>query len=199
MKEHRHSVILALVSAGLTAVAIASGAQTSDQSGESMSSQNAESAGLHDFDFFVGSWRVQHRRLKERLANSHEWLQFDGTTVAQLLLGGSGNVDDNELNMPGDPYRAVTLRAFDAKTGEWSIWWLDSRSPRGPLDPPVRGRFKDGVGTFYADDTFNNKRIRVRFIWSKITATSCHWEQAFSPDGGKSWETNWEMDFTRER
>lgn len=164
-----------------------------------MSNQNVESSGLHDFDFFVGRWRVQHRRLRERLANSHEWLEFEGTTVTQLLLGGSGNVDDNVLNLPGDPYRAVTLRAFDAKTGEWSIWWLDSRSPRGPLDPPVRGGFKDGVGTFYADDTFNNKRIRVRFIWSHITATSCHWEQAFSPDGGQSWETNWEMDFTRER
>jgi hypothetical protein len=199
MKEQGHSVMLALVSAGLMAVAIASGAQTSDQSGEAMNNQNVESSGLHDFDFFVGSWRVQHRRLKERLANSHEWLSFDGTAVAQLLLGGAGNVDDNELNLPGDPYRAVTLRAFDAKTGEWSIWWLDSRSPRGPLGPPVRGRFKDGVGTFYADDTFNDKHIRVRFIWSKITATSCHWEQAFSPDGGKSWETNWEMDFIRER
>jgi hypothetical protein len=160
---------------------------------------NTEPSGVHDFDFIVGRWRVHHRRLQERLANSLEWLQFEGTAVAQTLLGGHGNIDDNVLDLPGDPYRAVTVRAFDAKTGEWSIWWLDSRSPQGPLDPPVRGSFKDGIGTFYADDVFNNKPIRVRFIWSRITATSCHWEQAFSPDGGKSWETNWEMDLLREQ
>ncbi len=155
-------------------------------------------AGVHDFDFFVGRWRVHHRRLQERLANSHDWIEFEGTSVAQTLLAGYGNIDDNVLELPGDPYRAVTLRAFDVKTGLWSIWWLDGRSPKGPLDPPVRGTFKEGVGTFFADDTFDGKPIRVRFIWSRIAPASCHWEQAFSPDGGKTWETNWEMTFVRE-
>jgi len=61
----------------------------------------------------------------------------------------------------------------------------------------VFGNFQNGVGTFNGDDTFNGKPIKVRFIWSKITASSAQWEQAFSPDGGKSWETNWVMDFTR--
>jgi hypothetical protein len=65
------------------------------------------------------------------------------------------------------------------------------------LDPPVKGRFQNGVGTLYADDTFKGKAIRVRFIWSHITPSSAHWEQAFSPDGGKTWETNWIIDFTR--
>ncbi len=153
----------------------------------------------HDFDFFVGSWRVHHRRLKDRLANSREWVEFSGTTVTQTLLGDSGNIDDNVLELPGDPYRAVTLRAFDAKSRTWSIWWLDGRSAAGPLDPPVVGGFQDGVGTFYASDTLNGKPIRVRFIWSGITASACHWEQAFSPDGGSTWETNWTMDFERVR
>src|SRR5208283_6106459 len=69
----------------------------------------------------------------------------------------------------------------------------------GPLDPPVRGSFQDGVGTFYADDTWEGKPIRMRFIWSKITATSCHWEQAFSTDKGVTWETNWVQDIQRAR
>jgi len=158
----------------------------------------AESGGVHDFDFFAGRWRVHHRRLRQRLARSQDWVEFEGTTAMHTLLGGRGNVDDNVLELPGDPYRAVTLRTFDAATGEWSIWWVDGRSPRGPLDPPLRGRFENGVGVFYADDTFDGRPIRVRFIWSRITPTSCHWEQAYSPDGGKSWETNWEMDFARE-
>jgi hypothetical protein len=198
MKLQRRVVITAVLSAGLATFTTTSGAHAPDPLGAAMNYGNTEPSGVHDFDFFVGRWRVHHRRLKERLANSHEWLQFEGTAVTQALLGGYGNIDDNVLALPGDPYRAVTLRAFDAKTGQWSIWWLDSRSPQGPLDPPVRGSFKDGVGTFFADNTFNNKPIQVRFIWSRITRTSCHWEQAFSPDGGMSWETNWEMEFERE-
>ena len=112
-------------------------------------------------------------------------------------MGGYALVDDNVLEFPPASYRAAGLRSFDAKSGQWSIWWLDSRTPLGPLDPPVRGRFQDGVGTFLADETFNGKPIRVRFTWSKITPTSAHWEQAFSPDGGATWETNWVMDFRR--
>lgn len=153
--------------------------------------------GLHDFDFLAGAWRVAHRRLKERLAGSTEWIAFSGTTTAQLVMEGAANIDDNFLDMPGGAYRAVTLRAFDAATSLWSIWWLDGRMPHAPLEPPMRGRFDDGVGLFLADETFNGKPIRVRFIWSRITPTSARWEQAFSPDGGKTWETNWIMDFAR--
>jgi hypothetical protein len=153
--------------------------------------------GLHDFDFLIGEWQVHHRRLKGRLVGSHEWIEFDGSVVARKVLGGYANMDENVLNVPGDPYRAITLRAFDAKTGQWSIWWLDGRTPGGSLEPAMKGSFKDGVGTFYADDTLNGKPIRVRFLWSHEGRTSCHWEQAFSPDNGITWETNWVMQFDR--
>jgi hypothetical protein len=150
----------------------------------------------HDFDFFIGKWRVRHRRLRARLADSQDWQEFEGTSEARLVLNGQGNVDDNIIDLPGGAYRAVTLRAFDPKTGTWAIWWLDGRNPHR-LDVPMIGTFEDGVGTFYADETFNGMSIRVRFLWSHITPRSCRWEQAFSNDGGKIWETNWVMDFTR--
>ncbi|HEY3178622.1 MAG TPA: DUF1579 domain-containing protein [Casimicrobiaceae bacterium] len=151
---------------------------------------------MNDFDFFIGSWRVTHRRLKERLANNDEWVEFDGTSTAQKILGGFGNIDDNTINLPTGTYRAVTLRAFDPDKRQWSIWWLDSRNP-GHLDPPVVGRFEDDVGTFYAEDTFRGKPIRVRYLWTRVTSSTPHWEQAFSPDAGATWETNWTMDFAR--
>jgi hypothetical protein len=144
----------------------------------------------------MGSWRIHHRRLKERLAGNDEWEEFDGTSVAWSLLGGAGNVDDNVLELPSGTYRAVSLRSFDPATNLWSIWWLDGRNPRS-IEPPVVGGFENGVGTFIGDDTFNGKPILVRFIWSHITATTCRWEQAFSPDGGATWEVNWIMESTR--
>jgi hypothetical protein len=151
--------------------------------------------GVSDFDFLVGSWRVHHRRLKERLAGNHDWIEFEGTCAMQKILGGAGNMDDNVLDFPGGAYRAVTLRTYDPAKGQWSIWWFDSRTP-SHLDPPVVGGFKNGVGTFYAEDTFKGKPIRVRFLWTNL-ATKPHWEQAFSDDGGKTWETNWIMEFVR--
>jgi len=151
--------------------------------------------GVSDFDFLVGSWRVHHRRLKERLAGNHDWIEFEGTCAMQKILGGAGNMDENVLDFPGSAYRAVTLRTYDAVKDQWSILWIDSRNP-SHLDPPVVGGFKNGVGTFYAEDTFKGKPIRVRFLWTNL-ATKPHWEQAFSDDGGKTWETNWIMEFVR--
>lgn len=150
-----------------------------------------------DFDFFIGSWSVRHRRLKERLAGSTEWEEFGGSCVARKILGGYGNVDDGIIERPAGAYRAVSLRSFDPKTGTWSIWWLDGRTPAA-LDVPVVGKFEGGVGTFLANDVFGGQAIMIRFIWTIPSPDQPRWEQAFSPDGGRSWETNWVMDFTRE-
>ena len=157
----------------------------------------ANLAGVHDFDFLRGSWRVHHRKLKDRLVGSTDWVEFEGTCTMRPLMDGTSNVDDNVLNLPEGVYRGVGLRAFDPKTGLWAIWWLDSRMPHNPLDPPVKGRFENGVGTFLSDDTLRGKPIKVRYTWSHITPTTAQWEQAFSPDGGKTWELNWHMDFER--
>ncbi|HEY0063010.1 MAG TPA: DUF1579 domain-containing protein [Telluria sp.] len=148
-----------------------------------------------DFDFFVGTWRIAHRQLKQRLAASNTWLEFGGSCVTSALLGGAGNVDDNVIDHPSGSYRAVTLRAFDAASASWSIWWLDGRFPTR-VDVPMVGRFEQGKGVFYADDTFDGRPIRVRFLWQADTDRP-RWEQAFSADGGETWETNWIMDFSR--
>ena len=149
-----------------------------------------------DFDFFIGTWSVAHRRLKERLVGCNEWIEFEGTSVARKILGGLGNIDDNVLELPDGPYRAVTLRSFDINAGTWSIWWLDGRNP-GQLDVPVVGGFENGVGTFYADDALGGKPIRVRFRWTLPEPDMPRWDQAFSVDGGETWECNWIMDFSR--
>ncbi|MBL8347121.1 MAG: DUF1579 domain-containing protein [Rubrivivax sp.] len=152
--------------------------------------------GAHDFDFLVGHWQVRHRRLKERLEGCAEWQEFEGTSTLRPLMDGRGNVDDNVIDLPAGRYRAISMRSFDPAKGLWAIWWLDERHPH-QLDAPVVGRFEGGIGTFFADDQFKGRPIRVRFLWTDITADSARWQQAFSEDGGRTWETNWVMDLRR--
>jgi len=188
----RSRVALAAVLLAVGSLAPAQSAQDNPKKAQG----KPDLSGLHDFDPLVGQWKVHHRRLKERLAGSHEWQEFDGTSNFQLIMDGYGNLDDNVLNIPSGTYRGVTLRSYDPQTATWAIWWLDGRIPHGELDPPVQGKFVNGVGTFYSTDTLRGKKIRVRFRWSKLQTTP-HWEQAFSADGGKTWEVNWTNDFTR--
>lgn len=150
----------------------------------------------HDFDFFLGTWHVKHRRLKKRLANNNEWEEYDGSTHCQSILGGIANMNDSIGNRSTGSYRGLGLRAFDAKTNSWADWYLDGRDPT-KIDVPGIGRFHNGVGTFLSDDTFEGKPIKVRGIFSPLTADSMQWEQAFSPDGGKTWETNLVLRYTR--
>ncbi|HET9143303.1 hypothetical protein [Actinophytocola sp.] len=147
----------------------------------------------NDFDFLHGSWDVVNRRLVKRLVASDEWDEFPATSVSHGFFGGAGSFD--EITFPTKGWSGATVRMLDPRTGEWSIYWVNSRT--GSLQPPVVGRFADGVGTFYGDDEDDGTPVRVRFIWSKITPTSAHWEQAFSTDGGRTWETNWTMAHTR--
>ncbi len=151
--------------------------------------------GIRAFDFLHGSWHVRHRRLDRRLVGETAWTDFDGTSRARPLLDGRGNLDENVLDLPSGRYEAVTVRLFDADTGTWRIWWIDGRRP--DIDTPMRGRFADGVGTFFGDDVHDGTAVLVRFLWTDITPVGARWAQAFSTDGGSTWETNWTMRFER--
>jgi hypothetical protein len=149
----------------------------------------------HDWDWLVGSWTVHHRRLKARLVGSTEWEEFGGTLVNWTTMGGAGNVGDNVMERPGAPIRGVGIRAYDASSGKWLVWWLSATDPE--ISAPMRGGFANGVGEFFGEDSTDGKPIKVRVRWSRITRTSAHWEQASSGDGGATWEVNWTSDFTR--
>jgi hypothetical protein len=149
--------------------------------------------GTNDFDFFVGTWTIVNRQLRELFVGSDDWEVYPGTSVCRELLAGAGNMD--ELTFPTKGAVGATLRLFDQARKEWSLYWISGRT--GTLSPPVVGTFADGRGDFYGEDTNEGRPIKSHFIWSGITADSCRWEQEFSNDGGETWETNWIMEFTR--
>jgi hypothetical protein len=148
-----------------------------------------------DFDFWFGSWDAHNRRLRERLAGCDDWEEFASTSVARPILGGVGNEDEFRTDYDGG-FVAMSFRFFEPRSGQWSIYWADARRP-GPLDPPVVGGFTGDTGIFEGPDTFAGRPIVVRYTWSRVTTPSPRWAQAFSADGGATWETNWIADFTR--
>jgi len=149
-----------------------------------------------DFDFLMGSWTLRNRRLKEALAGSDEWIEFDSTVVARPVWGGLANIDEYEaLNTPWGEIHGLTLRLYDEKSQQWSIYWANRNN--GRLDPPMSGRWTNGRGEFYGQEIYRGQMIYIRFLWSNESENIARWEQAFSDDGGKAWEINWIMDFAR--
>jgi hypothetical protein len=147
---------------------------------------------LHDFDYFAGGWTTHQRRLKARDTGSNEWEEFPATLCMSLYLDGLATVD--ELYFPTKGWAGLTLRTFDLKKRQWSIYWVSSAS--GKLEAPVLGGFDGDHGEFYGEDVDNERPVKVRYTWNKLDRDHARWEQAFSYDD-RTWETNWTADFTR--
>jgi hypothetical protein len=158
----------------------------------------AKDAGQHDFDFLFGRWKVHCRRLLHPLAGSNEWIEFDGTNVVHKVWDGRASMDEFEADTPSGHIEGMTIRTYSGKSHQWSIYWSSQAS--GAIDfPPMVGEFKQGRGEFFDAEDYKGRAIFVRFTWLVNSADSCHWEQAFSADGAKTWETNFTWDLTRER
>jgi hypothetical protein len=145
-----------------------------------------------DFDFLAGNWTMDNRRLKTRLNNCTEWIEYKSTSQNfGSILNGTGNMDlyrTNYNQVNDQPYEGLTVRLFNPKTRLWSLYWVDSNL--AVLDLPVVGSFEGSVGTFYCKDTFKGKDIIVMFKWDKTDPENPVWSQAFSEDKGVTWEMN---------
>ncbi|MEO6617777.1 MAG: hypothetical protein ABIN80_03945 [Dyadobacter sp.] len=149
-----------------------------------------------DFNFLMGKWKVENRKLRSRLSGSKEWDKFDSVLELQEILLGIGNRETFTATINGNPYEAVALRLFNPKTALWTDYWADSNE--GTLDlHPVVGSFEGKVGSFFTRDEFKGKPIFVVYQWDYTIPEHPQWRQAYSEDNGKQWEWNWYMDLTK--
>jgi hypothetical protein len=151
--------------------------------------------GQHDFDFEVGTWKTHLSRLVHPLSGSNAWVEYDGTTVVRKIWNGRANLVELEADGPAGHFEGLSLRLYNPQSHQWSLNFAGSRD--GSLSQPTIGQFKNGHGEFFDQETLNGRAIFVRFVISDITPNSCRFEQAFSEDGGKSWEVNWVATDTR--
>ena len=155
----------------------------------------AERDGQHDFDFEIGTWKTHLSRLLHPLTGSTTWVEYEGTSIVRKLWNGRANLVELEADGPAGHFEGLNLRLYNPQSHQWSLNFAGSSG--GTLSQPTIGEFKKGRGEFFDQETLNGRAIFVRFVVSDITPNSCRFEQAFSDDGGKTWEVNWIATDTR--
>jgi hypothetical protein len=147
-----------------------------------------------DFDYLVGRWSIRNRTLKEQLAGSDQWAEFDATQECHPVLLGLANFDIFRAELDGKPFEGLTVRLFDPQTRLWTIYWADSDAVK--LDGGKVGSFDGDQGEFFGREVVAGKDVIVKFHWDKRDPKAPIYSRAFSADGGKTWEWNWHSTFS---
>ena len=151
---------------------------------------------IHDFSFLVGKWSVLNRRLKERLNNCEEWIEFQAEMETKPILNGLGLMDEMKSSYFGEEFIGLSIRMFNPASNTWTIYWADTAHPAIGLKEQVVGVFKNGMGEFFGKEMYKDKEVKLRFIWTKPSVDTAKWEQAYYDEINTKWETNWTMLFT---
>lgn len=155
----------------------------------------AKRDGSRDFDFEIGTWKTHLKRLLHPLTGSTEWAEYEGTSVVRKVWGGRANLVELEVHGATGTFQGLNLRLYNPQSHQWSLNF--ARSDIGVFSQPTIGEFKNGRGEFFDQEIVNGRAIFVRFVISVISPDLCRFEQAFSDDGGKTWEVNWIATDTR--
>jgi hypothetical protein len=175
----------ALALASVAALCSGTAAAAQDAPDETPATQG----GARDFDWEFGTWKTRVRRLADPLSGSRQWLEYEGTSVVRPLLDGRANLVELNVSGPAGRIEGVSLRLYNPQTRQWSLHYASLRS--GMLTRPVFGGFRGGRGEFYGMEDLDRRAVLVRFVMSGIDTDTARFEQAYSADGGRTWETNW--------
>jgi hypothetical protein len=145
--------------------------------------------GQHDFDFEIGTWQTHLKRLVHPLSGSHEWMEYEGVTTVRKVWDGRANLVELTASGPGGHFQGLNLRLYNPRSHQWSLNFASSGG--GTLGQPTIGEFVNGRGEFYDQEDLDGRAIFVRFVVMPLDADTIRFEQAFSDDGGKTWEINW--------
>lgn len=156
----------------------------------------ASASASHQFDFAWGNWRTDIAFLPDPFSSRSHWIKIHGRVRVRALWGGRANLEEIEARGPHGPFEGLTLRLYDPKARQWSLYWANSHD--GVLDAPMIGDFENGRGVFYNQDTYAGRTVFVRNVYFAIAADSYRFEQALSADGGKTWRTNFTAHLIRD-
>ena len=147
--------------------------------------------GQKDFDWEIGTWTTKVKVRRNPLTGAApDWAEYEGTSVIKPLLGGRANFVELSVGGPRGRIEGGSLRLYNPQTQQWNVNYISLSN--GLLTAPVFGGFNgSGRGAFYGQDTIDGRAILVRFIMTQVSPREAQFEQAYSTDGGQSWEVNW--------
>ncbi len=149
-----------------------------------------ERSGQSDFDWEFGTWTTKVRVLRNPMSGAApNWAEYQGTSVVRPLLGGRSNLVELAVEGPAGKIEGVALRLYNPQARQWGIHYASLRA--GMLTPPVYGAFNGNRGVFYGQDSVDGRAVLVRFVITLTSPNEARFEQAYSSDGGASWEMNW--------
>jgi hypothetical protein len=151
--------------------------------------------GQHDFDFEIGTWKTHLTRRLHPLSGSDEWAQYDGTTTVRKVWNGRANLVELVADGPAGHFEGLSLRLYNPQSQQWSLHFANAAT--GTMGQPTVGAFEHGRGEFFDQEDFNGRAVLVRFVIIPVSADEIRFEQAFSDDGGRTWEVNWIATDTR--
>jgi hypothetical protein len=143
--------------------------------------------GSHDFDFNLGTWSTRIRRLVHPLSGDRTAVELAGTVTVRPVWGGRAQLEEIETDGPQGHWQGATLFLYDPAAHQWSQTFFNSANPT-PGSSLVGG-FAQGRGELYAYDDVGGRKVLVRGTWSDIAPDSHRYEEAYSADGGRTWET----------
>jgi hypothetical protein len=156
-----------------------------------------ERNGAHDFDFNVGIWHTHIQRTLDPFAASSKSIELDGTVTVKPVWEGKAELEEIEADGPNGHWEGMSLFLYNPESHQWSQTFLNSKTPN--LGTPLVGQFQDGRAELYGGDTFHDKSILVRGVWSNISADAHRYQESYSDDGGKTWALSFTANLTREK
>jgi hypothetical protein len=191
MRALRHGSVVLVLASLLQLTSLASLATDA-----SVQPQSGAHEGSHDFDFDFGTWKTHSSRLLHPLTGSQDWVEMDGVTVVTKIWDGRANLAEYRAVGPTGVVELLALRVYDPESHQWSINFATPNVGTLGAVPGI-GEFRNGRADFYDQEAINGRAVLVRFSLWGVTAEEARSEQAFSADGGKTWEVNWITRYTR--
>jgi hypothetical protein len=156
-----------------------------------------EQDGQHDFDFDIGVWQTHIKRVLDPLSGSTDSIELKGTVTVRKVWDGRAQLEEIEADGPNGHWEGLSLFLYNPEAHQWSQSFSNSKN--GVLTSPMIGSFKNGRGELFAQDTFHNRTILVRAVWSDIKPDSHTYQESYSDDGGKTWALSFTANLTRSK
>ena len=154
--------------------------------------------GLHDVDFNLGKWHTSIRRYADPFSAPSHFASLEGTVTVRPVWNGKALLEEIEADGPNGHWQGLTLFLYNPQSGQWSQNYANAAQGHFEAAATIgeqRGRDIE----LYSTDTAGGRAILVKGLWSEIEPDSHRYTEAYSDDGGRTWQTAFDARLTRIR